>query len=441
MNIRVSVILWGTTIGNVFFDERNQRIIFQYDEKFLRSGIEVAPIMMPLSNTAFYFSNLNSKSFKGLPGLLADSLPDRFGTLLNDSWFEENGIDPKNMNVVERLCYVGKRGMGALEYKPSKNMGLSIEENLRITELIKTANHVLSKRKEISIKPIKGLDALVNVGGSAGGARAKALVAYCEKTNEFRYGQIDAGDDFTYWLIKFDGIKNNVDKEHDRVTYFTRIEYAYYLMASEAGIKMSESRLYKENNLYHFMTKRFDREIVNGKMTKIHMQSLGALEHLDYEDAGVYSYEKVFSTFVKLKIYQSDVEEFFRRMIFNVLGINQDDHVKNISFLMNQKGEWSLSPAYDVTYAYNPNGFWTSSHQMTINGKRKNIILDDLMAVANAMAIGKAKAKAIIEQVHNVVLSFPRFAKQAHLPEEETKLVYSSITDNLIAMGFLTKQS
>jgi len=436
MNIRVAVILWGTTIGNVLFDGDNQRIIFQYDDKFARSGIEVSPIMMPLGNTAYYFTNLNEKSFKGLPGLLADSLPDRFGTLLNDSWFEEHGIDPKDMNAVERLCYVGERGMGALEYKPNKNPESSIEENLRIAELIKTANHVLAKRKEISVKPIEGLDVLVNVGGSAGGARAKALVAYCEETNEFRYGQIDAGEGFTYWLIKFDGIKNNADKGRDEVTYFTRIEYAYYLMATAADIKMSESRFYKENNLYHFMTKRFDREIVNGKMGKIHMQSLGALEHLDYEDAGAYSYEKVLSTFNKLKIYRSDVEEFFRRMVFNVLAINRDDHVKNISFLMNRKGEWSLSPAYDVTYAYNPDGSWTSSHQMSINGKRKNILIDDLMAAASTMAIGKTKAKAIIEQVHNTVLSFPKFAKQADLPEKEAKHLYLSITGNLVTMGF-----
>lgn len=436
MNIRVSVILWGTTIGTAFFDENNQRVIFQYDEKFVRSGVEVSPIMMPLSNTAYYFTNLNNKSFKGLPGLLADSLPDRFGTLINDSWFKENGIDPENMNVVERLCYVGVRGMGALEFKPSKSIGLSTEDDLRIDELIKTANHVLSKRKEISIKPIEGLDKLVNVGGSAGGARAKALVAYCDKSDEFRSGQIDAGDGFTYWLIKFDGIKNNVDKDADEVTYFTRIEFAYYLMAVSSGITMSESRLYEESGRYHFMTKRFDREIVNGKMSKIHMQSLGALEHLDYEEAGMYSYEKVISTFDKMKIYQTDVEEFFRRMVFNVLSINCDDHVKNISFLMNKKGEWSLSPAYDMTYAYNPSGLWTSSHQMTINGKRKNITIDDLMAVASTMAIGTAKARTIINQVHDAVLSFPKFAKEALLPEKEASIVNSSINDNLAAMGF-----
>lgn len=436
MIVRASVLLWGTTIGRVLFDDSNGRIFFQYDKNFVKSGIQVSPINMPLSNIAYSFTELNRKSFKGLPGLLADSLPDKFGTLLNDSWFEEHGIDPKNMNVVERLCYVGERGMGALEYKPSKNKPKKIEENLRVNKLVETANYVLSKRKEVSVKPIDGIDVLVNVGGSAGGARAKALVAYCEKTNEFRSGQIDAGDAFTYWLIKFDGVKNNTDKDADKVTYFTRIEYAYYLMATSAGIKMSESKLYKENKLYHFMTKRFDREIVNGKMQKIHMQSLSALEHIDFEDAGAFSYEQVFLTFEKLGIFQSDTEEFFRRMVFNVLAINRDDHVKNISFLMNQEGEWSLSPAYDVTYAYNPVGIWTSSHQMTINGKRKDILIDDLLAAAKTMAIGNAKAKAIIQQVHAAVLSFPIFAKQASLPEKETRHINIAITDNLKTMGF-----
>ncbi|MCF0144918.1 MAG: type II toxin-antitoxin system HipA family toxin, partial [Firmicutes bacterium] len=392
------VILWGTTIGTVLFNDETGFATFEYDRNFIKSGIELSPIAMPLSERLYTFPELPVNSFRGLPGMLADSLPDKFGNAVIDSWLKSRGRTPESFNAVERLCYTGKRGMGALEFVPALGPAYTENEPVEIDAMVKLAEDILSERENLHIaEGSNAMSQILQAGTSAGGARAKAIVAWNEKTGDIRSGQISAGEDYEYWLIKFDGLENNKDKEENDGPQHTRIEYAYYLMAKAAGISMSECRLYKENGRHHFMTKRFDRIGENGD--KLHMQSLGAIAHFDYNSPGAYSYEQAAKAMRKLKTGKEDFSQLYRRMVFNAFALNCDDHVKNISFLMDRRGNWSLSPAYDVTYAYNPGGRWTSSHQMSINGKRSKITKVDLLACAEAMDLKTKEAEAIIRDV------------------------------------------
>ena len=410
------VYLWGTKIGTVAQEDAGSIARFQYDNNFLKSGIEVSPLTMPLSKSIYSFPALSERTFKGVPGLLADSLPDKYGTKLIERHLTEQGRDVNSFSSVEKLCYIGKRGMGALEYVPAIGENIK-DQTINIDALVKLASDILTERESVSVHTDeKMMEQIIKVGTSAGGARAKAIVAWNKVTGDIRSGQIEAGSGYEYWLIKFDGVENNKDKGDiaDGPAY-TRIEYAYYLMAKAAGIEMSECELYEENGNYHFMTKRFDREPVTGK--KIHMQTLGALAHYDYNEPGVYSYEQTSNLLYKLGMQQETVEQLFRRMIFNVLARNQDDHVKNISFLMDMKGSWKLAPAYDVTYAYEPTNFWLSKHQMSINGKLEDITLGDLYASGQKMNISRRKASKIIEEVNNAVSGWQLYAEQAQLNE------------------------
>ena len=416
MTTAAEVRLWGTAIGSVAVEERSPFARFEYDEAFSRSGIQLAPLAMPLSQQVYSFPQLSVDSFHGLPGLLSDSLPDKFGNAVIDSWLESQGRPRGSLNAVERLCYTGSRGMGALEYVPAIGPVSDPREALRVDALVELASRILSQRESVRVSDADhAMEQIIRVGTSAGGARAKAVVAWNEETGEMRSGQVDAGRGFGHWLIKFDGVAGNRDKEAEDGPRYTVIEYAYYLMARAAGVAMTECRLFDEGGRRHFMTRRFDRSGVDG--SKLHMQTLGGLAHFDFNVPGAHSYEQAALVARRVGLGQAEAEELFRRMAFNVAARNQDDHVKNISFLMDRRGAWSLAPAYDVTYAYNPAGAWTGSHQMAVNGKRDGIGREDCLAAAAAMSIKAPRAKEILAEVNGAVNRWASFADEAALPE------------------------
>jgi serine/threonine-protein kinase HipA len=436
------VRLWGRAIGAVSLEEGAGISAFQYAPAFLASGIELAPITMPLSPRIYQFPSLPEVSFHGLPGLLADSLPDRFGNALIDAWLATQGRRPESFNSVERLCYIGVRGMGALEFAPAKGPPLQQSAKVDVDELVRLASQVLTHRASLQVsfapgRRHEGLQEMLRVGTSAGGARAKAIVAWNRNTNEVRSGQVKAPPGFDYWLLKFDGISANKDKELEDPKGYTVIEYAYALMAADAGIEMSECRLMEEGGRRHFMTRRFDRLSDGGKL---HMQSLAALAHFDFNSAGAHSYEQAFDVIKRLGLSMHAREQQFRRMIFNVVGRNQDDHVKNIAFLMDKTGAWSLSPAFDVTYAYNPTGLWTSRHQMTINGKSNDFSREDFEAVAQVAGLKRGKDEAILTEVMDTVKEWPRYAKTAGVPGSQRDQITRSLRLKFDRRGVLTSQ-
>ncbi|NQY33707.1 MAG: type II toxin-antitoxin system HipA family toxin [Alteromonadaceae bacterium] len=412
----INISLWGTRIGVLFWD--NNVGYFEYDPNFLNSSIELAPLTMPLKKKTYFFTSLSEKTYKGLPGFLADSLPDKFGNQLIDQWLERSGKNKESFSPAERLCYIGKRGMGGLEFSPT--IGIKKEKSypLQIDELVSLANDALSQKDALQgtlgkddATKMKAVEHIISVGTSAGGARAKAVIAWNEKTNEIRSGQIPTDEGFSYWLLKFDGINENKDKETlADPKGFGMLEYAYYLMAVDCGIHMTECRLFVENDRSHFMTKRFDR--LNGG-DKIHMQSLCAMAHFDFNQSGGYSYEQAIGVMRDLRLPHTQISQFYKRMMFNVIACNQDDHTKNIAFLMDKEGVWSLSPAYDITHC-NGTG-WTSKHQMTVNGKAKDFTQDDLLKVATHANISKAKALEIINDVTISVLKWHSFADKSGL--------------------------
>ena len=413
------VRLWGRTIGAVTLEQGQDYAAFQYDPDFARSGIEISPLMMPLNDQVYTFPELPRVTFRGLPGLLADSLPDRFGNALIEAWLATQGRAASDFSAVERLCYTGARGMGALEFAPQKGPQLRRATKIEIDSLVRLASDVLTQHGEFradfaGTHREAALTDILRVGTSAGGARAKAVIAWNPKTNEVRSGQVTAGKGFEYWILKFDGVAGNKDKELEDPKGYGVIEYAYYLMAKACGISMTECRLFEENGRRHFMTKRFDR-LPGGE--KLHMQSLGALAHFDYNQAGAYSYEQALLTIRQLKLPMAAVEEQFRRMVFNIVSRNQDDHVKNIAFLMDKEGQWSLAPAFDMTYSYNPSGVWTAAHQMSLNGKRDGFALADFRAAAKGAHMKRGRAEGIVKEVSSIVAKWPEFAAEAGLPD------------------------
>jgi serine/threonine-protein kinase HipA len=409
------VMLWGKSIGAVSWDESAELAHFEYESDFVQSGIEVAPHTMPLSKQIVSFPALPRETFHGLPGLLADSLPDDFGNALINTWLAGQGRSPDSFNPVERLCYTGARGMGALEYLPSTGPSINKSESVDVDALVDLASKILTNRNGLqgSFAPELREDSLqdiLRVGTSAGGARAKAIIAWNQRTNEVRSGQVSAGTGFSYWLLKFDGVSGNKDKELEDPAGYGLIEYAYYHMAKKAGIDIEESRLLEENGRSHFMTQRFDRTEAG---QKIHMQSLCALEHFDYKQAGAHSYEQALRTIRRLDMPMTTIEEQFRRMTFNIVARNQDDHVKNIAFLMDRAGNWFLSPAFDMTYSYNPTGDWTSRHQMSLNGKRDDFTIDDFRACAKNVSMKRGRAEEIVQEVQAAVLQWKQFADKS----------------------------
>lgn len=419
------VRLWGRDIGAVSLDDGGEVAAFQYTPDFARSGIQVSPIVMPLGPQVWQFPALPRRTFHGLPGLLADSLPDKFGNALIDAWLARQGRTPAGFSAVERLCYTGTRGMGALEFAPTLGPRPQKPSKIDLDALVTLASEVLASRDALSgnFQPMsreKALNDILRVGTSAGGARAKAVIAWNPRTEEVRSGQVRAGEGFEYWLLKFDGVKGNKDKELDDPKGFGAIEYAYHLMAKAAGITMSECRLLEENGRRHFMTKRFDR-LPDGE--KLHMQSLGALAHYDFNAAGAHSYEQALLVMRQLNLPPDQIEQQFRRMVFNVVARDQDDHVKNIAFLMDRTGTWSLSPAFDVCYSYNPSGEWTATHQMTINGKRDNFTRADFAACAEVGFLKKSRINAITDEVIAAVSRWPEFATAAKVTDETTAAI------------------
>ena len=409
------VKLWGRVIAAVSQEPNQPYATFQYDPDFVQSGIQVSPITMPLRRNPYDFPTLGVGTFRGLPGLLADSLPDKFGNALIDAWLAREGRSASGFTSVERLCYIGKRGIGALEFAPSQGPRFPTSTKIEIDALVELAAEVLAQRANLtaSFAPNENKEAITDilrVGTSAGGARAKAVIAWNAATNEVRSGQVDAGEGFDFWILKFDGVAENSDKEAADHKGFGAIEYAYSLMAKAAGITMTDCRLLEEKGRRHFMTRRFDRD-TGGQ--KLHMQSLGAIAHYDFNLAGAYGYEQAFDVMNRLRLTKAEKVEQFRRMVFNVVARNQDDHVKNIAFLMDKQGIWSLSPAFDVTYSYNPDGAWTSTHQMTINGKRDHFTVEDLMKCARLAGVGPKVAMEILGEVTGAVREWRTFASEA----------------------------
>lgn len=419
--------LWGKTIGAIRWNPERGFAYFQYAQEFVHSGIQLSPFMMPLSDEIYSFPALSKETFQGLPGLLADSLPDKFGNALIDQWLTRQGRTKASFNPVERLCYVGTRGMGGLEFVPSTGPKGNKSAQLDMDALVTLASEILTHRQGIlesfdDDEREETMKHILKVGTSAGGARAKAIIAWNEKTNEVRSGQVKNEEGFTYWLLKFDGVSGNKDKELNDPKGYGLIEYAYYHMALDAGITMNPCRLLSENGRHHFMTQRFDR---TDSGEKIHMQSLCALQHYDFNLAGAYSYEQALQTLIKLDLPKASIEEQFRRMVFNVMGRNQDDHTKNIACLMNKTGEWKLSPAYDMTYSYNPDGQWTNRHQMTINGKRDHFDIGDLITCGKTAFIAPKKARTIIDEVSLAIKHWPEHANGAGVPEKTARRIQS----------------
>lgn len=408
------------------WNENTESAIFEYEPSFERLGLNLSPILMPLNpHRSYQFTSISKDTFMGLPGLLADALPDAYGKALLDRWLAT--IGRSFANPVERLCYQGKRSMGALEFEPAQDTFLEKDTRIEIDSLVEVAREALNQKSKLDTNLSQDRkEALINiikVGTSAGGQRAKAVVAYNEKTQEVRSGQIDAPEGFEHWLLKLDGVTN---QELGDPKFYGLIEYAYYLMAKDAGIEMMPCRILPENGRSHFMTKRFDR--VGGK-EKLHMQTLCGIAHYDYKMLRAYSYEQAFLVMRQLRLPYIQAEEMFRRMVFNVVARNQDDHTKNISFLMDKTGKWRLSPAYDISWSYNPEGKWTSQHQMSINNKWSNFTMDDLLAVASSMSI-KSPCE-IIEKTIDVVAHWPVYAASLGIPKETVGVVNSTLITHL----------
>ena len=418
MTVTVAEVrMWGSRVGAVRWDPDRAVAAYEYDPSFLASQIELAPLSMPLGPGVWSFPQLSRTTFKGLPGMLADSLPDKFGTALIDAWLVRNGRSVDDFSPVERLCYVGNRGMGALEFAPAIDTGDSSNSPLEIAQLVDLAQKAITPKRTLVIDVDPGgeqpdaddLTEIIRVGTSAGGARAKAVIAWNETTGEIRSGQLDQPTGFTHWLLKFDGVDGNRDKELADPLGYGHVEHAYAQMAKAAGIDVPRTRLLEEQGRAHFMTERFDR--VDGD--RLHLQSLTALGHFDFNMAGAYSYEQSIDVMRKLRLSNADLVEQFRRAVFNVDGRNQDDHTKNISFLMDRRGQWRLSPAYDITYAYNPEGAWTSAHQMTLNGKRDDFERNDIARFATAVDLTEVEGLRLLDQILDVVANWATFARDA----------------------------
>jgi serine/threonine-protein kinase HipA len=413
------VTLWGTRIAAVSIDSGARYATFQYDPAFARSGIQVAPVRMPLRTQTYSFPGLPADAFSGLPGLLADSLPDRWGTALVNAWLASQGREESSFDVVQRLCYVGTRGVGALEFRPAHEPDSPAGADLQVDALVRLASEVLAQRAEfvaeLSENPDEeAMKAILAVGSSAGGARPKAFIAYNDATGQVRSGQVDVAAGFRHWLLKFDGVSSSGDHGLTDPQGWGAVEYAYSQMAQVAGVEMSECRLLEEHGRRHFMTRRFDRPDGGGKL---HMQTVGALEHVSYNEPGAYSYEQVLLLIRRMGLGTPVVEQQYRRMVFNVVARNQDDHVKNIAFLMDRQGAWSLAPAYDVIWAWKPGNVWLDSHQMSINGKRDRFTVADLRAVAEVAGLKRGRAEAILAEVGEAVAGWAEIAHRVGVEE------------------------
>jgi len=411
------VKIWGKLIGAVAWDPDSGFATFEYDPKFKTLGWDLAPLKMTISDNRNKFSfpelrkvkNSSYDTFKGLPGLLADALPDKYGNQLINLWLAQQGRPQDSMNPVEMLCFIGTRGMGALEFEPAVLKEGKRTFSIEIDSLVATAQKMLDQKEAFTTNLNKDEEQAVleilKIGTSAGGARPKALIAWNEKTGEVKSGQTKAPKGFEHWLIKLDGVSDiQLGSSHG----YGRVEMAYYNMAKACGITMMPSRLMEENDRAHFMTKRFDRE---GGDVKHHIQTFCAMKHFDYNLVNSFSYEQLFQCMRELKLTYADAEQMFRRMVFNVIARNCDDHTKNFSFLLRQGGKWELSPAYDLCHAYRPKSEWVSQHALSINGKRKDITKADLLVIGESIRC--KKASEIVDEINGTVNQWKKFANEA----------------------------
>lgn len=427
------VKIWDELVGAVRWDSDNQLASFQYHEKFLTKGYDLSPIKMPIAGGGriYSFPELRKAkdeqiaTFKGLPGLLADSLPDKYGNQLINIWLAQNGRSPNSMNPVEQLCFIGSRGMGALQFEPSQQKASKQTFAIEIKSLVEVAQKMLSNREEFKVNLHEDeLSEILKIGTSAGGARPKAVIAYNKKSGEVRSGQTIVPKGFEHWLLKLDGVS---DAQFGLSYGFGRVEYAYHLMARDCNIQMMDCELLEENGRAHFMTKRFDRD---GDNVRHHVQTFCGIQHFDYNNLYGYSYEQLFQTMRILRLTYPEAEQMFRRMVFNVMATNFDDHTKNFSFILKQDGKWELSPAYDVCYSYDPNNVWVSQHSLSINGKHKEVTKNDLMTIANANNI--KKGERIIKEIKEIVCNWTAYASKVNVPSRLT----DSIKNTLVALKF-----
>jgi serine/threonine-protein kinase HipA len=406
------VNMWNNRVGAIAWDAARGLGTFQFEPSFIFNDWNLAPLKMPLTEARERFFNYpdlrNSTTFKGIPGLLADVLPDKYGNALINTWLARNGRPSDSLNPIEMLCFIGKRGIGALEFEPTVPKEPDTSTKIEINNLVQIANDILTGRQDfktdLSADEEKALIDILKIGTSAGGARAKAVIAYNPVTKEVRSGQVSAPGGFTHWLIKFDGVTNS---QFGATHGYGRVEMAYHLMARAAEIEMTECRLLEEEGRAHFMTRRFDREPGKGK---IHVQSFCAMQHYDFNDVTSYSYEQLFETMRMLGLSYPQADQLFRRMVFNVIARNCDDHTKNFAFIMDKTGEWKLSPAFDVCHSFRPGSTWVSQQSLSVNGKRKEIAFDDFISVAKNMNI--KKAANIISRINEVVKNWPVFAEE-----------------------------
>jgi len=419
--------IWKHHAGAIAWDDSTGLGSFEFEPSFLKNNLDISPLKMPVTIPAgkiFSFPELRtSNSFRGLPGLLADLLPDRYGNALINAWLARHGRPQNSMNPVEILCFIGKRGMGAMEIEPAFPKGSDKAGKVEIDELVRIADDILSGRKEFSASlpedEEKAMSDILKMGTSPAGARAKVLIAFNEATGEVRSGQADAPKGFSQWLLKFDGV---TDAQFGTSSGYGRVEMAYYLMARDAGIEMTECKLLEENSRAHFMTQRFDREPGN---KKIHMQSFFAMQHFDFNDINSFAYEQLFETMRALGLPYPQAEQLFRRMVLNVLARNCDDHTKNFAFLMTDDGKWRLSPAFDICHSYRPGSTWVSRQSLSVNGKRQNITRDDFLSVAKQMNI--KKAPAIVSDINRIVSNWHEFAEETKVSPELRESIYKTL--------------
>ena len=409
----IEVRAWGERVGAVALDPRLGYYAFAFTPEWLRTGVDLAPLTMPRDapQEVFIFPNLPEITFYRLPGMLADALPDAFGNALIDAWMAKQGIAKNEITALDRLAYMGKRGIGALAFHPEHGSHRESSAPLEMQSLVEEARKLIEGDLNVDREAQAALANILRVGTSAGGARAKAVIAWNSQTNVIRSGQFDAAPGFEHWLLKFDGV--GLDAELGTGADYGRIEYAYHLMAKRAGIEMSPCRLLEENGRAHFMTRRYDRDVVNGRTVKHHVQTLCAMDHLDFRQRGTHSYAQLFLVITRLKLGDEALAQAFRRMCFNVMSRNCDDHTKNFGFLLKQGEAWQFAPAYDVTHAHNPKGEWTHQHLMSVNGKFTDITREDLLEEGDRFLV--RRPKDLHNEVRAAIDDWPSHANEANL--------------------------
>lgn len=418
----VEVRIWGRVVGAVAFDPSIGFYAFEYDPAFVRRGIELAPLQMPLAlaDRPFVFLDLPEQTYRRLPAMLADALPDKFGNALINAWMAGRGVAVESITILDRLAYMGRRGMGALEFRPARGPLAKASTALQLASLVEMARQALSGKVDTDDHAKAALSQIISVGTSAAGARAKAVVAWNPLSKELRAGQFDVDPGFEHWLLKFDGVGEDTVLGPSKD--YGRIEYAYYLMAKDAGLRMSECRLFEENGRAHFMTKRFDRE----GNERVHMQSLCAMAHLDFNQKAAHSYNQLFDTIVRLDLGRKALLQAYTTMVFNVMAANMDDHTKNFAFLLREGGRWELAPAFDITHAHNPQGERTNQHQMSVNGKFGDIERSDLRAVADRFDLMQDHAE-VIERVALALAGWHEYARQAGVSQDEIQAIAKNL--------------